>query len=41
MEDSLFLFDGSAVKKLPCLVEDYVFGSLNNDAELIVYAGIN
>ena len=40
-EDSLFYFDGSAVKKLPCLVEDYVFGSLNNDAELIVYAGVN
>ena len=40
-EDSFFYFDGSAVKKLPCLVEDYVFDSLNNDAELIVYAGVN
>ena len=40
-EDSLFYFDGSSVKKLPCLVEDYVFGSLNNDAGLIVYAGVN
>jgi hypothetical protein len=40
-EDSFFYFDGSAVKKLPCLVEDYVFGDLNNDAELIVYAGVN
>ena len=40
-EDSLFYFDGAAVKKLSCLVEDYVFGSLNNDAELIVYAGVN
>ena len=40
-EDSFFYFDGAAVKKLPCLVEDYVFDSLNNDAELIVYAGVN
>ena len=40
-EDSFFYFDGASVKKLPCLVEDYVFDSLNNDAELIIYAGVN
>ena len=40
-EDSFFYFDGASVKKLPCLVEDYVFGDLNNDAELIVHAGVN
>jgi len=40
-EDSFFLFDGASVKKLPCLVEDYVFGDINNDAELIVYAAVN
>jgi len=40
-EDSFFYFDGAAVKKLPCLVEDDVFGNLNNDSELIVHAGVN
>ena len=40
-EDSFFYFDGASVKKLPCLVEDDVFGNLNNDSELIVHAGVN
>jgi|TARA_R100000808_G_C2155361_1_gene167640 hypothetical protein len=40
-EDSFFYFDGASVKKLPCLVEDYVFGDINNNAELIVHAGVN
>ena len=40
-EDSFFLFDGASVKKLSCLVEDYVFGDINNNAELIVYAAVN
>ena len=40
-EDSFFYFDGASVKKLPCLVEDYVFGDVNNDAEFIVHAGVN
>jgi hypothetical protein len=39
--DSFFYFDGASVKKLPCLVEDDVFGNLNNDSELIVHAGVN
>tara|TARA_X000001388_G_scaffold76277_1_gene73161 strand:+ start:959 stop:3154 length:2196 start_codon:yes stop_codon:yes gene_type:complete len=40
-EDSFFYFDGASVKKLPCLVEDDVFGNLNNSSELIVHAGVN
>ena len=40
-EDSFFYFDGASVKKLPCLVEDDVFGNINNNSELIVHAGVN
>lgn len=37
---AFFIFDGT-VKKMPCTVQDYVFGNLNQDQGLKVYAGHN
>jgi len=39
-QDSFYLFDGS-VKKLPCTVEQYVFGNLNQTASENTFTGHN
>ena len=39
-QDSFYLFDGS-VKKLPCTVEQYVFGNLNQTASENCFTGHN